>query len=601
MNNNKKRQGQWQAIRTAGTASLALAMLSACSGGTGASSSVGSGSNSTLAVNAAPSVPQFSGAAQDASFINTALANAGMSLTPPATTTIVYVAPPTSYASAGTSQIGSGTQADPYRNLIAVVNSATAGEHIYLEPGTYEMYSMAQAFGEPQSWLAPATPGTQSAPIVIETDPAALNWATSTVATIDFQLQPAAPTVNRPTAINLPDWWDFENIEVKNALDRIFWVAGSHDLIYHNDLHHVELVVGMDDNVGIIGIMRRTGGNYNDFIIGNNIHDINAYDSSGNPTAYTGDTVNLGCTYSETDQWYTTFNSLSAAGIGNVNSLTQAQLAAYTAPPDDNVYFYANEMHNCINGIGTKLAEYGPWFMLSNVIYGVQNGIKMTMSGTVANPSLVRNNIIYNAANSGGYQLQTGIIIGFSQTDRTLGDADNVAVMNNTIINANVTGTSLWGGFNDVVNNNVFVTTTTGVAHIVYAGGYIGGSGMGGGGGTNTALQYFNGGGTWPGVEGEYLFPVNASNPYYASMPDYLQGTGWSAITFNGNLYLSTPTVHLAGTPSISPNLNSTTIDTNPTVMPWSVLSPLFNNAALDDYRAGPSPGILATVGSQMP
>ncbi len=597
MNNNKKRQGQWQAIRTAGTASLALAMLSACSGGTGASSSVGSGSNSTLAVNAAPSVPQFSGAAQDASFINTALANAGMSLTPPATTTIVYVAPPTSYASAGTSQIGSGTQADPYRNLIAVVDNATAGEHIYLEPGTYEMYSMAQAFGEPQSWLAPSTPGTQSAPIVIETDPAALNWSTSTVATIDFQLQPAAPKVNRAAAINLPDWWDFENIEVKNALDRIFWVAGSHDLIYHNDLHHVQLTE-TQDNVGIVDIMRRTGGNYNDFIIGNNIHDFNPDGASGS----LAQTLNEGCTYSETDQYYTTFSTISSGNIPNVNSLTQAQLAGYTAPPDDNVYFYANEIHNCLDGIGTKIPEFGPWFMLSNVIYGVQNGIKMTMSGTVASPSLIRNNIIYNSANSGNYDLQKGMIIGWAMTDRNLGNADNVTITNNTVVNASITATALYGGFNDVIANNVFVTTGTGVAHFVYAGGYLGGSGIGKGSGVNSAGNYFDGGGSWPGVEGEYLFAVNTNNPYYTSMPDYLQTTGWGAETFSGNLYVSTPLVQFAGAPQgITPDLNGQNIDSGWTVTPWNTLSPLFRDAAAQDYRAGTSPGILATIGSQIP
>ncbi len=591
----------WRRRLAVGWTVIALLALAGCGGGGGGSggnaSSDISGSSSVVGISSDPSIPTFSGAPEDQSFINAALAGAGMSLTPPAATETVYVAPPTSYTPSGATQIGNGTQASPYQNLIAVVDSAVPGEHIYLEPGTYEMYNMAQAFGLAQSWLVPTTAGTQADPIVIETDPAALSWPNKLVATLDFQLMPAAPSTSRSMAIDLPDWWDFDNIEVKNALDRIFWVDSAHDLIYHNDLHHVQLTE-TQDNVGIVDIMRRGGGDYEDFIIGNNIHDFNPDGASG-PL---GQTINEGCTYSETNQYYTTYSNLSASGIANVNSLTQSQLATYTTAPDNNVYFYANLLHNCQDGIGTKIPEFGPWYVLSNMIYGVQNGIKFTMSGTVGNPSLVRNNIIYNAPVSGGYQLQNGMIIGWPMTDRNLGNADNMTITNNTIINANNADTALYGGFNDVIDNNVFVTTSSGYAHYVYGGGYSGGSGIGNGSGVNSAGQYFDGGGVWPGVEGEYLFPVNSTNPYYASMPDYLQETGWGAETFSGNLYVSTPIVHFAGTPAgISPNLNGTDIDTNATVMSWANLSPLFRDASTDDFRAGTSPGILATVGSQIP
>ncbi len=517
------------------------------------------------------------------------MANAGVSLTPPACVTTVYVAPPATYAPAGASQLGAGTQAAPYQNLIAVVNTATAGECIYLEPGTYEMVSMAQAFGLAADALMPVNSGTQAHPIVISTDPSKLDWPTQHVAVLDFQLQTSV-TAGRYAAFWPLDYWTIENLGVKNALDRVLWMAGGHDVVYHNDFYHTELS-GTQDNVGIIGVMRRTGGDYNDFVVSNNLHELAEYDSNGNPTSYAGmDSVNVGCTYSEDDQYYTTESALGS--VTNVNSLTQSQLAAYTAPPDSNVYFYANVAHDCMRGIANKEEAVGPWYVLSNVIYNVQTGIKMPVSGTPTSPTLIRNNIIYNA---GGQQLQSGIQFGIANTDRILGNADNMTVTNNTVIDASVAATSLYGGFNDVVDNNVFVTTGSGVAHEVYAGGYVAG-------GTNTSGQTWYDNGTWPNAMGEYLFPVNASNPYYYAMPNFLQGEAgsYNAISFGNNLYTSTPMVELSATPLAGPNLSGADIDSNPQVTSWSSLAPLFRNAASDDFRAGTSPGVLATIGSQI-
>ena len=315
------------------------------------------------------------------------------------------------------------------------------------------------------------------------------------------------------------------------------------------------------------------------------------YNASGAPVPYTGDTVNVGCTYSEPDSWYITYNALTTSGIPNINSLTMSQLAPYLAPPDSSVYFYANALHNCLRGIGTKIPVIGPWYLLSNIIYNVQTGIRLTMSGTVSTPSLVRNNIIYN---TGAQQLQDGIQVGMALTDRILGNADNVSITNNTVINASNQATWHYGGFNDVVNNNVFVTS--GVAHV------IDGYGSDDYSGVNTLGNPFSMT-PWPGIEGEYLFPI-VGNPYYAYMPNFLQEeTSWKALSFNHNLYTSTPTIAFPGTPLIPAvaSLSGTTIDQNATVMPWSSLAPLFNNAAANDYRAGSSPGILATIGSQIP
>ncbi len=605
----KRRKGQ--GLCAAST--VALVLLTGCSGGSGAgaaavssngssggsvavggSSSGSSGasvSTASFAVGADPSIPNFSGASEDQSFIASASASVGVSLATPSCSTTIYVAPPANYTAAGTGQLGSGTQANPYQNLIAVVANATPGDCIYLEPGTYLMYSMAQKFGEPQSGLFPNNSGTQANPIVITTDPARLSWSGKVVATLDWQMQTSAPSGTRAMAFSPQDYWVIENLEMKDALNRIFWVAGSHDLIYHNDLHHVALTG--EDNVGIVGIMRRTGGDYNDFIIGNNIHDLAVYDANGNPTAYyNGDSANVGCTYSENDQFYTS-NTYASGFPANGNSLTIAQLASYTTPPDSNVYFYGNAVHNCMRGIANKEPVVGPWYMLSNVIYNVQTGIKMPVSGTPASPTLIRNNIIYNAGNQ---QLQTGIQFGISNTNRFLGNADNMTVTNNTVIDAASEATLLYGGFNDVVDNNVFVTTGSGVAHRVLPGGYTDG-------GTNTSGQTWFNGGAWPNAVGEYLFSVNASNPYYYAMPNFLQqeaGT-YNAISFNDNLYTSTPTVTLNATPSVGPDLNGTDIDQNPQVLSWSSLSQLFRDASSDDYRAGTSPGVLATIGSQIP
>ncbi len=577
---------------------------SSSSGGTGVSGNGPTSSSPTISssmssasvfVGADPSIPQFSGAPADQSIIDAAMSAAGVSLTPPAAVKTVYVAPPTSYTSTGASQIGSGTQADPYRNLIAAVNNATAGEHIYLEPGTYEMYSMAQAFGESADELNPTNSGTQSDPIVVTTDPATLNWATGTVAILDFQNEISIPSSGRYGAIFPKSWWTFENLDVEHALDRIFWLGnGQYDLIYHNDLHNVT-ISGTQDNIGIVSVMRLSGGDYNDFIIGNNIHGLAQYDANGNVTSYSmpapvSDDVNIGCTYSEDDQYYNSNTYLSSFPT-NGNSLTIAQLATYTAPPDNNVYFYENAVHGCMRGIANKEPAIGPWYVLSNIIYNVQEGIKMPLSGTPANPLLIRNNIIYN---SGAQQLQTGIKLGGAMTNRFLGDADNVTVANNTVIDASSAATLHNGGFNDVVDNNLFVTTGSGVAHRILPGGYVDG-------GVNTAGQNWFNNGTWPNAIGEYLFPVNASNPYFSAMPDFLQETGWSAMSFSGNLYTSAPTVVLNATPLVGPNLSGTDIDQNATVLSWTKLSLLFRNAATDDFRAGSSPGILATVGSQIP
>ncbi|MHB8347593.1 MAG: hypothetical protein ACYDHM_10500 [Acidiferrobacterales bacterium] len=547
-------------------------------------------STASFAVGADPSIPTFSGAPEDQNLINTALAAANVDLTPPACATTAYVAPPASYSPAGVSQLGTGTQADPFRNLITVVNTATAGECIYLEPGTYEMSSMAQAFGLSQDALQPVNSGTQSDPIVLSTDPTKVDWSTGQVAVLDFQLQTSV-TAGRYAAIWPLDYWTIENLGVKNALDRVLWMAGGHDVVFHNDFYHTELS-GTQDNVGIIGVMRRTGGDYNDFVIGNNLHQLAEYDSSGNPIQWGGqDSVNVGCTYSENNQYYA--SATYASGFpANGDSLTVAQLATYTAPPDDNVYFYANVLHGCMRGIANKEPAVGPWYLLSNVIYDVQTGIKMPVSGTLSSHTLIRNNIIYNA---GVQQLQAGIQFGVANTDRFLGNADNMTVSNNTVIDASVAATSLYGGFNDVVDSNVFVTTGSGVAHEVYPGGYSDG-------GTNTAGVTWYNSGTWPNAVGEYLFPVNASNPYYSAMPNFLQeeAGSYNAISFGNNLYTSTPTVVLAASPLAGPNLSGTNIDSNPTVMSWSSLAPLFRNAASDDFRAGTSPGVLATIGSQI-
>ena len=586
-----------------GAISLALLFLSGCAGGgsnggtnTGGTNTGAAGNSSaSFAVAADPSIPTFSGAAQDQSLINTALAQAGMSLTPPAAVTSVYVVPPVSYANAGVSQIGSGTQTDPYQNLIAVVDNATPGEHIYLEPGTYEMYNMAQAFGESMPALMPVNSGTQANPIVITTDPATLSWSTGKVAILDFQMQNEMGSANIRYAAFWPlSYWTIENLDIENALDRVLWLGQTHDIVYHNDFHHIDLS-GTQDNVGIVSVMRHTGGNYNDFIIGNNIHGLAEYDSSGNAIQYyppnpTNDPVNVGCTYSEDDQYYESATYLPSFPA-NGNSLSISQLAAYIAPPDDNVYFFENAVHNCMRGIANKEPVIGPWFVLSNVIYDVQDGIKMPVSGTAGNPTLIRNNIIYN---SGVQQLQTGIKFGVANTDRFLGNADNMTVENNTVIDAASEATKLYGGFNDVVDDNVFVTTGSGVAHQVYPGGYADG-------GVNLAGQTWYNKGVWPNAEGEYLFAINSANPYYGAMPNFLQETGWNALEFNSNLYTSTPTVEISASPVVGPDLSGTDIDTNAIVMSWVSLAPLFRNAGTADYRAGTSPGVLATIGSQIP
>ncbi len=588
-----------------------LLVLSGCKAGSRAASSVPNAASPTVApvagapapavpgassifVGPDPSIPAFAGAPADQSLIASAMTSAGVSLTPPAALTTVYVSPPISYTATGASQSGSGTQADPYRNLIAVVDNATAGEHILLEPGTYEMASMASAFGESVDGLMPTNSGTQADPIVVETDPAALDWSTGQVAILDFQDQTSVPAGNRSAAIWPQAYWTFENIDARNALDRIFWLAARGDVLYHNDLHNVALS-GTQDNVGIVGVMRLTGGDYDDFIIGNNIHGLAQY-SGTTVTSYdmpgpVADDTNVGCTYSENDQYYTTEANLSS--VTNVNSLTAAQMAGYTAPPDSNVYFYANVVHGCLRGIANKEPAVGPWYVLSNVVYNVQTGIRIPVSGTMASPTLIRNNIIY----SGGAQtLQDGIQFGIAITDRFLGNADNMTVSNNTIIGAASDATVHYGGFNDVVDDNVFVTTGAGVAHRVLPGGYTGG-------GVNTAGQTWYDNGTWPDAEGEYLFALDASNPYYSAMPDFLQeeAGSYSAISFTGNLYTSTPLVTLNGAPLAGPDLSGTDIDQNPQVLAWSSLSPLFRDAATNDYRAGTSPGVLATVGSQIP
>ncbi len=603
----RERKKSWTGLAAASTACLVLVFLSGCAGGSsdatgvsyigngsvggGSPSSNGGGGSSSLsfAVGADPSIPTFTGAAADQSLISTALANAGMSLTPPKGNTPIYVAPPTNYTPAGVNQIGAGTQSDPYQNLIAVVNAAVPGDRIYLEPGVYLMYSMAQKFGEAMSELAPSNSGTAADPIVITTDPQALNWSSQQVATIDFQLQDADGTY-RHGAIFPKDYWVIENLDIKDALDRIIWLAGSHDLIYHNDLHHVEFTG--EDNVGIVDLMRLTGGDYNDFVIGNNIHDAGVYDASGNITAYSPSgavSINEGCTYNETDQYYVTAANL--ANVTNANSLSISQLAIYTAPPDTNVYFYGNAVHDCEQGISTKIPEVGSWYVLSNVIYNVQLGVRMTLSGSV-----IRNNIIYN---SGPQQLETGIEIGVEFENFFLTNGDNLTITRNTIINAASEATLHYGGFNDVIDNNVFVTTGSAVAHRIPASGYGTGTDNGG---VNTNGQTWYNGGVWPGAMGEYLFDVNASNPYYASMPDFLQEEAGSyrAMSFNDNLYTSTPTVTFSSAPLVGPNLSGTNIDQNAQVLSWSSLAPLFRNAASDDYRAGASPGVLATIGSQI-
>ena len=541
-----------------------------------------------------PSIPTFAGAPADQTLIASAMTAAGVSLTPPAAVTTVYVAPPTSYTSIGAAQIGSGTQANPYQNLIAVVNAATTGEHILLEPGTYEMASMASAFGESADGLMPTNSGTQADPIVVETDPGALDWSTGQVAILDFQDQTSVPAGSRYAAIWPQAYWTFENIDAQNALDRIFWLAARGDVLYHNDLHNVTLS-GTQDNVGIVGVMRLTGGNYDDFIIGNNIHGLAQY-SGTTATSYdmpgpTADDTNIGCTYSENDQYYTTESNLSS--VTNVNSLTATQMAGYMAPPDSNVYFYANVVHGCLRGIANKEPAVGPWYVLSNVIYNVQVGVRMPVSGTMTSPMPIRNNIIYS---SGAQTLLDGIQLGIGITDRFLGNADNATVSNNTVINASLAATALYGGWNDVVDNNVFVTTGSGVAHLVYPGGYVNG-------GTNTSGQTWYDNGTWPNAMGEYLFALNASNPYYSAMPNFLQDEAgsYNAISFGNNLYTSTPTVVIGATPLAGPNLNGTDIDQNAQVLSWSSLMPLFRDVATDDYRAGTSPGVLATVGSQIP
>ena len=609
-----KRVGQkiWRRILTVGTVSSVF-LLSGCGGGSnGAAAGISASSNggigvpssggggtsvstASFAVGADPSIPKFNGASEDQSLVVAALANAGMSLTPPSCATTIYVAPPANYTAAGTTQLGSGTQANPYQNLIAVVTNASPGECIYLEPGTYLMSSMAQKFGEPQSGLFPNNSGTQANPILITTDPAKVNWSSQVVATLDWQMQTSAPSGSRAMAFKPRDYWDIENLEMKDALNRIIWLAARHDILYRNDLHHVALTG--EDNVGIVDVMRLTGGDYNDFIIDNNIHDIAVYDASGNPTQYYAvDQENVGCTYSEPDEYYTSTANLST--VANPNSLTSAQIAPYLAPADSYVYYYQNTMHNCMRGIGTKIPVVGPWYLLSNVIYNVQIGIKITESGTMANPTLVRNNIIYNA---GAEQLQTGIVFGWPIEESYLGNADNMTVTNNTIINASSEATAHVGGFNDVVDNNVFVTTGSGaVAHQILSEGY----GESGAGGVNTNGQAWYGGGTWPDAIGYFLFDVGPANPYYAAMPNFLQDQAGSykAISFANNLYTSTPTVSLGTTtPPVGPNLNGTDIDQNPTVMSWSDLASLFRNAASDDYRAGTSPGVLATIGSKIP
>ncbi len=526
-----------------------------------------------------PSIPTFSGAPKDRQAVDTALAAAGMSLVIPPGNPPKYVAPVAGCAAAGVPETGAGTRHNPYHNLIRVVRDALPGDRIYLEPGTYFMDCMRQKFGEKYSELIPRNSGNPGKPIVIETDPAELNWAAGNVASIDFQLKDANGPRARNAAVRPMDYWVIENLDMRNALDRIIWLSASHDLILNNDLHHVALTG--EDNVGIVDVMRRHGGDCNDFIIGNNIHGIARYDSRGRPLRYYAmDSVNVGCTYSELNQVYSSNNSLHTFPK-NGNSLTIAQLAGYTTPPDNNVYFYRNLIHNCARGIGTKLPEYGPWYLLSNEIYNVQTGIKIVLSG-----SIVRNNIIF----AKGMVLRTGIKVGMGDTNWFLGNADNVVIAHNTIIGAVRDGTEHYGGFNDDIYGNIFALKTE-TAHLILPEMYVDG-------GVNTSGKFWYEHGKWPGVVGEYLYDVGQSNPYYADMPDFLQqeAGAYKAISFHDNLYTRTPRIQLGAAPDVGSNLNGSVIDKNYKVMSWRDLAPLFRNSTAHDYRARlVAPGVLAT------
>lgn len=451
---------------------------------------------------AASTVHPWVGAPEDQTLVDSVL-EGWFSESAPAQ--VVYVAPPDG------STVGTGTEADPRRDLIAVVAEATAGTAIYLAPGVYPMSEIRDQFGHDGSVLRTGASGEAGNPIILSTDPARYDAAAGEVAVLDFGYDNAVEGV-RTMSIDLDEsFWLLERLEIRNMDGRGIWLSGHDNVIRDNYLHHVD--TPGTNNDGLI-LISSSGRPTNNVIMGNHLSHAGVLDRTTG-ALIEADGVNAGCIYTETRQSYD-----SDLPDPSTSPTLQDYLDALL-PADSHVYIYNNYAHHCVYAYGTKNQAEGPYFFLSNVAHDVRIGVRNTFSGSV-----IRNNIFF--AGAGEVTLASGVSNGASASAfwGEIFNGHQAEISHNTIVGAG-DGISLQSGWGVHSHDNLVVEAGEGL-HV-----------------HRNQYDWYDGG-AWPGIRGEWLLgDLDAAHPYYAIMPGYLQEMEGTFVAFRSvdNCYDAEPVI----------------------------------------------------------
>jgi len=478
---------------------------------------------------------------------------------------IIYVAP-----AIGNGATGDGSSREnPNRDLISVIENATAGTHIYLAPGNYDMNAIRDEFGHDSSHLHTRNDGARGNPIVFATDPELFDLNSGSQAVLDFKFE-NDPVTSRSTCFYMSrDFWLVENMEMKNILTRGIWLSGFDNVIRNIHFHHLD-TSGTNNEAFVMLIA--SGRETNNVIMDNLMHHVGIIDHvTGEITEKAGS--NSGCVYSEQRQNYDSpiYETIT-------EETTYEEVQAGLLPADSHVYIYNNVCHHSTVGYAKKTHGEGPWFFLSNVAYDVETGIR-----TAGRHTVIRNNIFFPG--SGDFELSRGISIARPASNLYRGDVikgSNMIVRNNTIYGA-LSGLHLYGGWSSVFSHNLVVGTPEPV-HI-----------------HRNQYQWYEEE-AWPGIRGEWLIAdLTEQHPYYEIMPRYLQDL--SGVFKKGelvnNCYSVEPIIQTADFTQPENEIAGMTFDTNYSIINETDQNNLFNLSDEIDYTHA-SDSVHQECGSKM-
>lgn len=455
---------------------------------------------------------------------------------------IVYVAPLPGVD-------GDGTRESPRRDLIAVVDEATAGTAIHLAPGVYDMSQIASEYRHDRSALRTQADGESGRPIVLRTNPERYDPDTGQIATLDFNYENDGP--GRTAAFNVGHrYWVFEQFEMRRMDERGFWVGRrAHDNTFRElHLHHAD--TEGRNNQGLI-LMAASSGGINNVVIGCHLHDIGNIDRATDELLDRG-FVNVGCFYSETRFTY------DSGEPDGGHDASRAEWEELVDEPDGDVYLIGNEVHDCHYGLGLKTHSRGPYYFLSNHVYRTNSGIFSPFSHNV-----VRNNILRDTTlEIGRPATNTPRATFFKMT----GNGSFSEISHNTVIDGRL---QVRGGWSSHAHHNLIIDTDEPLRVM-----------------RNTFFWWEDA--EWPGVRGEFLIgDLDSSHPFYDLVPGYMKETPgeFRRMQLTDNCYSAEPIVAAADFVQPVADITGMTFDESFTIVSDAQRAGLFVDEAADDYR----------------